>query len=90
MDANCVFELEQLLMGKKDKLEFPRTKTTNRDLILECLHKLIMIEDPDRYTDGGFLDSDDYIIYELQIKDNKRPMAIRVFDFGDKFTLLRV
>lgn len=91
MHNNDILELEELILGKKDKIDFQTTKTTNRDIILECLHKLILDDYPDSYTDGEFLDSDNYIIYELHIQNKKISLSsIRVLDFGEKFTLLRV
>ena len=90
MNANYVLKLEELISGKKNKLDFKRTGTTNRDNIIECLHRLIMSGYPEGHVDGGFLDSEDYIIYELNFKSEKISSSIRVLDFGDKFTILRV
>lgn len=90
MNANCVLELEELISGKKDKLDLERSKTTNRDLILECLHKLIISGYPESFTDGAFLDSDNYIIYELHIQNKKHVSSIRLLDFGDRFSVVRV
>jgi hypothetical protein len=90
MNNNCFLELEELILGKKNKIDFERTKTTNRDTILESLHNIITKDYPDSYTDGEFLDSDNYILYELHINNKKSSVSsIRVFDFGDKLTLIR-
>ncbi len=91
MNANGLLKLEELILGKKQKLDFQRSRTTNRDVILDCLHRLIMSGYPDSHIDGNFLDSDNYIVYELQVHNDKIPSSsIRVLDFGDKFTILRV
>jgi hypothetical protein len=91
MNNNCFLELEELVLGKKNKLDFKRTKTTNRDIILEHLHSIIFKDYPEACTDGEFLDSDNYILYELHINNKKSSISsIRVFDFGDKLTILRV
>ncbi|MBT3721288.1 hypothetical protein HN789_06190 [archaeon] len=89
-DVDYILKLEELVQGKTDKIDFLRNDDIQRDNILECLHRLLMSGYPETTPQGCFLESENYIIYELSLNHNKTPSSFRVLDFGDKFTVLRL
>lgn len=93
MIQESLTELENLISGKADSIEIIISPDISRELILEQLNNIIISLFPGCWTKGEFINEDvDYVIYDLhsEVPDLTLFSSIRIFDFGNKFKLVRV
>jgi hypothetical protein len=94
MSGQEIVKLEQLLSGKENSIEISGSSNLTREVIVEQINTLFNNSFPSCWLNGEFLNCDsDYLVYDLHLLGANAPKTfsfIRLFDFGDKFKLIRV